>query len=236
MGSFQGFPDGVRFTPVPSPLFGELLEEMDDLLVLKCLLRVIWHHSQKKGFPRFVTWGELAGDRSLVRAVSRGGSSFEIVLGDALDKAAAMGALLHRKLERDAGSVDIYVPNTQEGRRAIVYLEAQGSSADVPTDSEAGLRPPGARPNIFSLYEENVGMLTPMIAEELRDAESTYPQPWVEDAFREAVALNRRSWRYIEAILKRWKTEGREHGESGRHTKKVDAREWIRRHGLPRSS
>ena len=235
MASFHGFPDGVMFTPVPSPLFGELLERIDDLLVLKCLLRVIWHHSQKKGFPRFVTWRELVGDRSLVRAVSPD-APVEIALGNALDKAAVMGALMHRKLERNGGSVDIYVPNTQEGRRAIAHLEAQGLSADVPADDEATAAPLGARPNIFSLYEENVGMLTPIIADELKEAESTYPYGWIQEAFREAVVLNRRSWRYIEAIMKRWETEGREHGESGRHSKKDDAKEWIRRHGLPRSS
>ena len=31
-------------------------------------------------------------------------------------------------------------------------------------------------PNIFTMYEENIGLLTPMIAEELRDAEKTYPE------------------------------------------------------------
>ncbi|MCH7997643.1 MAG: DnaD domain protein, partial [Chloroflexi bacterium] len=93
-----------------------------------------------------------------------------------------------------------------------------------------------SRPNIFSLYEENIGIMGHIMAEELKEAEKSYPQEWIEEAFREAVVQNKRSWRYIEAILKGWMTEGREHGEPGRHSKKVDAREWIRRHGLPRPS
>jgi DNA replication protein len=48
-----------------------------------------------------------------------------------------------------------------------------------------------------------------MIADELREAERTYPAAWIVDAFREAVAGNKRSWKYVQAILERWRTEGR---------------------------
>jgi DnaD/phage-associated family protein len=66
------------------------------------------------------------------------------------------------------------------------------------------------RPNIFVLYEQNIGLLSPLIAEELRDAADQYPAEWIEAAFREAVLQNKRRWNYIRAILKRWETEGRQ--------------------------
>jgi DNA replication protein len=66
------------------------------------------------------------------------------------------------------------------------------------------------RPNIFVLYEQNIGLLSPLIADQLRDAASIYPQEWIEAAFREAVQYNKRSWKYISAILRRWETEGRQ--------------------------
>lgn len=66
------------------------------------------------------------------------------------------------------------------------------------------------RPNIFVLYEQNIGLLSPLVAEELKDAAERYPADWIEAAFREAVQLNKRNWRYINAILKRWETEGRQ--------------------------
>ena len=66
-----------------------------------------------------------------------------------------------------------------------------------------------SRPNIFTLYEQNIGLLTPPNADELRPAEQIYPVGWIEEAFSEAVALNKRSWRYIHAILERWRTQGR---------------------------
>jgi DnaD/phage-associated family protein len=65
------------------------------------------------------------------------------------------------------------------------------------------------RPNIFVLYEQNIGLLSPMIADELKDAGDQYPQDWIEAAFREAVEQNKRKWSYIRAILRRWEAEGR---------------------------
>ena len=66
------------------------------------------------------------------------------------------------------------------------------------------------RPNIFVLYEQNIGLLSPMIAEELKEAADHYPTDWIEAAFREAVLYNKRNWKYIRAILRRWETEGRQ--------------------------
>ncbi len=66
------------------------------------------------------------------------------------------------------------------------------------------------RPNIFVLYEQNIGLLTPLIAEELKDAANQYPTEWIEAAFREAMYHNKRKWSYIRAILRRWETEGRQ--------------------------
>ena len=66
------------------------------------------------------------------------------------------------------------------------------------------------RPNIFVLYEQNIGLLTPMIASQLEDAADHYPAEWIEAAFSEAVQRNKRNWKYINAILRRWETEGRQ--------------------------
>lgn len=66
------------------------------------------------------------------------------------------------------------------------------------------------RPNIFVLYEQNIGLLSPLIADQLKDAADQYPPEWIEAAFREAVQHNKRNWSYISAILRRWKTEGRQ--------------------------
>jgi len=82
--------------------------------------------------------------------------------------------------------------------------------------------------NIFALYEQNIGMITPMITEELKEAEKLYPSEWIEEAFKEAVALNKRSWRYIARILERWASEGKDSGEHRRNIKKIDPDKYIK--------
>jgi DnaD/phage-associated family protein len=69
--------------------------------------------------------------------------------------------------------------------------------------------PPAEPPNVFKLYEENIGPLTPLIADALKDAEEIYSAGWIAEAIDLAAKNNKRSWKYAEAILKRWKEEGR---------------------------
>ena len=125
------------------------------------------------------------------------------------------------------------MPNTREGRRAAGHVKAGGLGV-VARPAVMQRQAPDVKPNIFALYEENIGIIGPMMAEALKEAETTYPAAWIEEAFREAVTRNKRNWRYIEAILTAWDKEGRDHGEPGGRPKKVDAREWIRRYGIPK--
>jgi DnaD/phage-associated family protein len=68
---------------------------------------------------------------------------------------------------------------------------------------------PPQRPNIYTIYEKEVGGLTGMISEELDEIDKTYPG-WFEDAVREAkISSTRVNLKYIESILKRWKEEGK---------------------------
>ncbi len=240
MAPFAGFPDDSKYTPVPNLLFGSLLEEIDDPLALKCFLRVLWLHSQKNGVPSFLIREELLSDRTLARVVSTTGESIEAVL----DRTAALGLLLHVRVESSRGLFDVYAPNTRAGRRGVNQLKASRPDLEI-TDSHSEAPAVTPKPNVFSLYEENIGLITPLIADVLKDAEKQYPDVWIQEAFREAVAGNKRNWRYIEAILKRWKAEGKDQkweaegkddGEHRGRSEKIDAREWIRRHGLPGSS
>ena len=84
------------------------------------------------------------------------------------------------------------------------------------------------RPTIYDLYEQNVGLLTPLLAEELRDAAEAYPADWIEDAFREAVAQNKRNWRYVQRILESWASRGR--GTGGTTWRRPDPPEDSRRY------
>jgi len=76
------------------------------------------------------------------------------------------------------------------------------SEADLPTTDL-----------VFVHYESDFGPLTPLSAEKLKDLKSTYPDKWIIDAMKLAVEKNVRNLAYIEAILKRWKAEGKDSGK-----------------------
>ena len=59
-------------------------------------------------------------------------------------------------------------------------------------------------------YEQNMGMISPMIAEQIRAIaeEDKPPAAWGEDAIRIAVGANARNWSYTSAILSRWIQQG----------------------------
>ncbi len=62
---------------------------------------------------------------------------------------------------------------------------------------------------VFRVYENEIGQLTPSVSENIQQAEKDYPPQWIPDAIKEAARKNKRSWAYAEGILKRWKSEGR---------------------------
>lgn len=199
MKTFSGFPPGkVRSVGLPEPVFTDLLPIIDDLAELKLTLHVMWRLGQQRGKVRYLRRADLASDQVLLASL---GDSPAEALDDALAHAVERGTLLQAKTIDEKTAEEIYFANTPKGRAAIQAI-ARG---EWPDELESA-----GRPNVFALYEQNVGLLTPLIADELREAEQTYPAEWIEEAFREAVSLNKRSWKYIRAILERWRIEGRE--------------------------
>jgi len=222
---FPGFPSRLSFTPLPNLFFARLLPEIDSLAELKLILHIFWRLYQKRGAPKFVTYKELLGDKSLVTGIKTESDPAES-LRCSLDAAVRRGVLLHLVLEGEAGPEEVYLINNEANRKAIGRVQAgELTLGDLP-QPQPYMRE--ERPNIFTLYEQNIGLLTPMIAEELQGAETLYPPQWIEEAFREAVSLNKRSWRYVARILERWASEGKESGESGRYTKKKDPNRYIK--------
>ena len=116
-------------------------------------------------------------------------------------------------VRRDDTPETCYFPNTEEGRRAIARIQ-RGETELTAIGTPEIATPSATRPNIFVLYEQAIGLLPPIIADELRDAEQTYPAEWIEEAFRIAAGRNVRNWRYVRAILQRWTAQGKDDGES----------------------
>lgn len=217
---YKGFPRKVRYVPVPAPLLESLLEEIDDLAELKCTLRVIAMLHVKKGHPRFVTLGELQADRTLTRSLGQDGDSASQSIEQGMAKAVRRGTIAVASVEESGARQQLFTINTEVNRTTLEKI-AEGATQVSPLPVSEPWVEPEDTPNIFALYEQNVGMLSPMIADELREAEELYPVEWISEAIREAVGLNKRSWRYISRILERWEHEGRGHGKPGRYSKKA---------------
>ena len=152
----------------------------------------------------------------------------EEVLRSALEMATGRGTLLHLVLDRDGVTEDVYFLNTESSRQVIAKIQSGELRLPRLKAKEATYVDTKEQPDIFTLYEQNIGMLTPMIADELREADKLYPENWIRDAIKEAVALNKRNWRYIAAILERWATEGRGDGTYRRDSKKTDPDKYIK--------
>jgi DNA replication protein len=228
MSRFQGFPSRMEFTSVPNVFFGSLLPEIDDIAELKTTLHVLALLYRKKGYPRFVSYAELAGDASLVRGLPGDEASAGETLRRALEAAVGRGTLLHLVVEKDGASEDVYFLNDEPGRQAAARVESGDLTlTGFKTDGHVPVAA-GPLPDIFILYEQNIGLLTPMIAEELRDAEKNYPTDWIRDAIKEAVNHSKRKWSYIAAILERWATEGKSDGTYQRDVKKTDPDKYIK--------
>jgi DnaD/phage-associated family protein len=226
MKGFSGFPAGkLRFTSIPDLFFSELLPAIDDLAELKVTLHIFWLLSRKKGSPRYVSFKELSGDGVLLDSLKSLGQESEESLQEGLERAVARGTLLHVAVEHNGKRDDIYFMNTDQGRRTVEKMRRGQLELGV-TVLPAEPLSEVERPNIFVLYEQNIGLLQPLIAEQLKDAEQTYPAEWIEEAFQIAVEQNKRKWAYVRAILERWATEGKDDGKSKRDSKR-DRRRYI---------
>jgi DNA replication protein len=218
MTQFTGFPAKSNYTSIPNIFFSSLLPQITDINELKVVLHVFETLYPKKGFPKFVTFSDLLNNVSLLKSLGQENCPPEQSLRTALDTAVRRGVLIRVELDNNGKSEDAYFLNSAADRQTAERV--QNGEIQLP-----GLAPvaapviPQTEPNIFVLYEENIGMLTPLVADELRDAEKNYPADWLRDAIKEAVNSNRRNWRYISRILERWSTEGKKDGTHQRYSK-----------------
>ena len=224
---FQGFPARHSSTPLPSLFFTLLLPGITDLVELKVTLYLFWLLSTRRTYPRFITLGELRRDTTILEALRFTAEQPEQALRRGLDLARVRGTFLHLALETPSGAQELYFLNAERERRAAAQIrrgELDIGQLGVGAEEEA----PAPSTNIFALYEENIGMVTPLVAEELKEAEKTYPPGWIEEAFREAVGLNRRNWRYIARILDRWAREGKDGKDWADSRKDIQPAKYLR--------
>lgn len=217
MKPFPGYPSRPAYVAIPRVFFSDVLpgiEDMAELLVTLQLFRLL---GAKRGYPRAVPLNELIDDRALAAGFTQLGRNGRVEAQRGLEEALNRGTVL--RAEAPDGQAWLLLNSVQDKRAADAIRRGELT----PAGGRLPQTPvPVALPqrDIFTLYEENIGLLTPLMAERLQEAEQEYPALWVQEAFQIASENNARSWSYVEAILQRWKSEGRDDGTSGGYPKK----------------
>jgi len=223
MKTFSGFSksDGAQMTSIPSEFFEKLLPIIDDLNELKVTLFAIWFLEQQEGKIKFMRYENFLSNTQFLAGLGnlREKAVSNLQLG--LKMAIERKTILAVSSEKENFDEAVFFINTPRGRAAYkALIEGAWNAEDLPLPSQQP-----TRPNIFKLYEANIGPLTPIIAEVLQEAEETYPMHWIEQAIRIAVENNVRRWRYVEAILESWKERGRD--EKDRRDTQEDAQRFL---------
>ncbi len=205
--TFDGFASGKQPTfAIYSAFIRELLPKIDDLAELKVTLYFMWAVQQREGRFRYLRRHDFLKDSDFMAGLAGMDFAPDATLDAALEGACARGTLLRVEVPLGDATEQLYFINTELGREALAQVQRGGW---MPSPSEEPVEIMPDRPNIYRLYEDNIGPLTPMIAELLKDAERDYPASWIEEAIRIAVETNARSWRFIQVVLDRWRREGK---------------------------
>lgn len=189
--------------PLPPEFVERYLVHITNIVELKVTLHVCALVVQQRSQPRRVSWEMLIADallRQSIMAVAPH-SSVEDVIAEGLAAAVHRGTLLHVvQPDKHGRAINWYLVRTDAN-------EAWADARDVSSvDAPAIIK---ETPSLVALYEQHLGIVTPFIVAELKRAEQQYPAGWIEEAMREAVVANVRSWRYVSKILQRWASQGR---------------------------
>lgn len=207
-GAFEGFRAGSRATAIPSQFFTEVLPGIEGVEELRVTLYALYAIT-RSGTPPVMRASAIASEEPIARAFAHHGGAKAVRA--ALDAAVARGVL--RSLALEDGDA-LLVVNTEAGRR---LLDRVASGAEPAPGGGVVVRaePAALASRPAQVYEQEIGLLTPAVTAALAEAEAKYPAAWIVEAIRLAVLNNARSWRYAEAILHRWETEGRDDESAG---------------------
>lgn len=221
MPSFPGFPNGkVHQVPIPGPFFEDLMLQIASREELLITLQAFWLLDQLEGTFRYLRLQDFSSDTRFLSSLDENKETATQKLVIGLEHCVDRGTFITASILFQNTEETCYFLNSPKGRAAV---RAISSGQWVPGENiSASIDVPEELPNIYRLYEENIGPITPLLAEALSDAEESYPLHWIEEAIQIAVERNKRNWRYAEAILKKWHVEGRnakkDHSQDRRDT------------------
>ncbi len=216
MSDFSGFPSRPDYVAIPRVFFSDVLPRITDMAELHVTLHLFRLLGMKRGYPRAISVGELLQDGPLTGALCGPGRTAGAEIARGIEAALGRGTFIQAGSTEDEAWLLL---NTAQDRKAAEAIRSKQIALPQPSGAARTAVPLGRQErDIFTLYEESIGMLSPLVAERLQEAEAEFPAEWIREAFQIAVEQNHRQWRYVERILERWKTEGKDDGTHGGHS------------------
>ena len=212
--AFDGFTSGAPVTPLPQALLRDLVPTMSDPAELIVTLYAVEAIARQRRYPRRVSLSDLRESRSLIEALASFCRDREVedAFRQGLDSASERGSLLMARSVQDGGWVEWIALNDADGQRAM-------ASASMPPATRSAYGREPVNSSAPEIWQSAFGTaMPPILSEEVKAAESRYGSDWMRDAFAESAANGVRNWRYVQAILERWETEGRDGGDATART------------------
>ncbi|MCC6626019.1 MAG: primosomal replication protein N [Chloroflexi bacterium] len=202
---------------LPVRFFTETLPAITDLAELRVTLHLYYRVAAGE---ELVTEADVLADPALRHGLLPLGSARDPAepLRRGLEQAITRGTLLLVEAVEPAPGQRWYTLNTPASQELLHdLLSGQAERVEIGAAWRA-VPVVAPEPTIHRLYERHVATLTPLVAQQLTEAADTYPAAWIADAFDEAVARDRRSWGFIQRLLERWASEGRNDAADRRTT------------------
>jgi len=203
----KGLPFGVKYIPTPAPLFSTYLDKYESLEELKVLLKIIHSLYLKKDFPAFLHYDELISDPAILRIYKNENINEKLI--ESLSQLEKKGIIL--LINENENNPRIFL-NTEQVRNYIIKEGIEKDFSHNKVDSNLTDFTSENQNPVITTYENNIGYITPIIYENIHNALKEYDEKDILDAIKIATENNVRNWKYIETILQRWTSEGKERG------------------------
>lgn len=201
MRGFSGFGQKARMTKIPGAFFSEVLPDITSMAEMKVTLYCFWW-MQHQDDAVYLREQDFMADPIFMAGLAHRRDDQQQALQEGLELASTRGTLIKVLLEtQQQRSEAYYLINTARGQAAAEAMEQGRWQPEY--DPKVALDLRVERPTIFTLYEQNIGPLTPLIADRLRDLSAEVGDARIEEAIGIAVQNNARKMAYIEAVINR---------------------------------
>jgi DnaD/phage-associated family protein len=207
-------PAGLRSEiPIPREFLTERVALIDDPTELHVTLAVFRLAADSGTTPPATSEEAVLRDGVLARTfhADRKSSNLSLRIRRGLQYATARDSILQIVLRIDDHEERWYVPANDQNRAALETVLIEPGAWPVAGSDAIVI---ATAPSVFSLYEKNIGLLTPLLTDQIETAMDLYPLDWIEDAILEAVTYNKRNWRYVHRVLENWSVNGRGDAQS----------------------